>query len=625
MLVATLLFAACATAPEPDVDVDGELTGEVNGTETTPTPAPPAPPVVVPVEDRMERHLRLPFPLPHTVIFNPFVVGNELETLRLLSVGLYARVVCPIEQWPIYVLEMAADWPQQMDEAGLVWHIPIEQGWTFDDGTPINAHTYAFSIRAQNNPLLQNRNSNQNLFVGLAEYYMGEGTWEEVTGIRVVDDYTLELTFNESHRPSLGMRTVVEGLWNSPNSPVHPELWERNLAPDGLTTTWGQTPFYPYFMNSGVYRASQYITDQIIQFERNPLYTGPLAEIYTADRISWIVAPDEDVQVMLFENGELDQANANARRFDEHPNLFGYPNGFVYGIFLNSFSETNPILQDVNFRRAMFWSLDRERIVGAAFPTHVPQAFLYPLTTRMRAYDFLETGRQFSLRESEYGQVYVSDRLLDQNGFDPDLALHYFNLAWEANGGVPIVIEMIYSDGGEAEQMWAEAIQHAWQGLFGVERFQVNLRSVPWVVALEQHLFRTMMDYEIMATRRVWMVLDGEPQHNTNWVSDDHRDAWDSQYMILTDDAQVEFDRLLDLAFFANTHSREDRNIRNQAAADIEHLILNDHSFIPMYNHADRLMISPWLQTIMPNGHYSFRLGPWQFVWDDDLHAQMNR
>jgi len=572
--------------------------------------------------ERIERHLRLPWPLPNTTIFNPMTIANEHEVTRLLHVNLYARIVCPIEQWPILVLDIAADYPQQMDEEGYVWRHFIQPGHTFNNGAPINAHNFEAAIRWQNDPLLLNRNSGQHGFVGGAEFYMGEIAWEEVTGFRLIDDYTFEIT--HVNRPELGLVSVMGGFAYGGNAPIYLPLFLQNLAADGTSTSWGRTPFYPYFMGAGPFMGYQYITDQIITFVRNPNYTGPLADIFTADRMSWIVAPDESTQTMLFQNRELDQARANSREFDEHPGLFSYPNGFIYGIFLNSYSETNPILQDINFRRALYWSLDRERIVGAAFPTHVPQAFLFPITTRLRAYDFLETGRRLNYRETYGLQVNINGHPLTQNGFNVDLALHYFELAFVANGSVPLSIEVIYSDAGEAEQMWAEAIQEAWQNTFGIDRLQINLRSVPWAVALEQHLFRTMMDYEIMATRRIWMVLDGEPWWNTNWVSDDHRHTWEGAYAILTPENFAEFDRIFDIAYFANRHTHEDRNLRNQTAADVEQLILNDHSFIPMYNHNDRLMISPWLQTIMPNGHYSFRLGPFQFIWDDEMNARMN-
>jgi len=573
--------------------------------------------------ERIERHLRLAFPLPNTIIFNPMTIGNEHEMVRLLHVNLYARVVCPIEQWPIFILDIAADYPQQMDEDGYVWRHFIQPGHTFNNGAPINAHNFEAALRWQNDPLLQNRNSGEHGLVGGPAFYMGEITWEEVTGFRLIDDYTFEIT--SINRPELGLVSVMGGFYGPGNAPIYEDLFLRNLAADGLSTSWGRTPFYPYFMGAGPFMAYQYITDQVISFVRNPNYTGPLVDVYTADRITWTVVADEDQQIMLFETGMLDQAAANARRFDEHPGLFSYPNGFIYGIFLNSYSETNPILQDINFRRALYWSLDRERIVGTAFPTHVPQAFLFPVTTRIRAYDFLETGRQLNYRESVYGQqVNINGHPLTQNGFNPDLALHYFDLAFTANGSVPLVIEVIYSDAGEAEQMWAEAIQEAWQNTFGIDRLRIELRSVPWVVALEQHLLRTMMDYEIVATRRIWMVLDGEPWWNTNWVSDDHRYSWATQYAILTPENFAEFDRLFDIARDLGLHTPEHRNIRNQTTADVEQLILNDHSFIPMYNHNDRLIISPWLQTIMPNGHYAFRLAPWQFIWNDRMNAEMN-
>ena len=573
--------------------------------------------------DFIERHLRLPLPLPHTITFNGHVLGNEHEMLALITGNLYHRVVCPEAQWPIYVPEFADGYPQQMDDDGLVWRISIRQGFTFSDGvTPINAHTFEFSQRALVSPILLNRNQNSPGLLDLPEYFRGEIPWEQVRGFRVIDDYTIELTYRPEMRPELGAYHVMQRLSGS-GGLVHPETFEANWNDDRTINTWGLTPFLPHFMGAGAFLPTGYLTDQSIEFTRRTVAENPVADWFTADRITWTIAPDEATQIMLFESGELDQARANATRFDEHPELFHYANGFVYGIFLNPFSETNPILQDVNFRRALYWALDRDRIVGAAFPASRPQAFLWPETTRIRANDFLETGNRLMWRETHWAQqVNINGRPLTRNGFDTEAALHYFNLAWEANGSVPVNIEVLYSDAGAPQQMWAEAVQEAWQTTFGADRITVTLRSMPTIVILEQHLRRTMMDYEIAADRRFWMALDNEPWWNTNWIGDDHEFSYDTQYAVLDHAAQAEFDRLFNIAHAANRHTPEHRELRNQITADVENLILNDHSFIPTHNHRDRLIISPWLTSIIPNGHYAFRAAPWQFIWDDALHTQ---
>ena len=639
LLVSIFAFAACGGNGDDPADQETDT-----GVETPVEPDPVDPdPVDV---ERLERHLRLAFPLQHTIIFNPMVIGNEHETVRLLLSNLFYRVVCPDLEWPIFIKEMAADYPQQMDDEGLVWRLFVEPGWTFDDGTPINAHSFEFAIMWQNDPLLQNRNSGQNSIHGLPGWYMGQHGWDAVIngyyreffdeeadeyvtefmepGFRIIDDYTFELRYYPQFRPQFGAVSVAEGFAGGGNAPIHPELWMRNLEEDGLSTSWGREPWYPYISPTGTHQAVQYITDQTFTFERRPGYIGPMNEWITADRITWTIAPDEATQTMLFETGEMDQAIANASRFDEYPGLYFVANGFVYGIFLNSLSEVHPILQDLDFRAAMYWSLDRERIVGMAFPTALPQSFLAPASARYRQADFLESGVWLNWRDSEYGRaVTVNGHPLTQNGFEPERALEYFNRAWEANGSVPIVMELIYSDAGEAQQMWAEAIQEAWQSLFGADRFSVTLRAVPTLVALEQHLQRHALDYDIVADRRVWMGIADEPARNTNWVATGHRHSWDTQYMILTEEAQIEHDRLIDIFDDANRHTVAHRNLRNSLGVELETVILNDHSFIPMYNHADRMRVQPWLQSIIPNGHYGLRLAPFQFVWDDALYAEM--
>ena len=625
LVVSLAVLVACSrNGEEPgEPPAQDEVSGTNNETaavEETPTQVEPPP------DDRLERHLRLPFALPHTITFNQHQVANEFEMNALLHANLFLRVVCPDAQWPIYVRQLASDYPQQMDEEGLIWQIPIYSGFTFDDGTPINAHTFEFSQKMQIYPGLVNRNSNHNSLVGFPEFFMGEIGWDEVTGFRVLNDYLIEIEFMPEFRPVFGMADVMASRGGMATAVVHPEVFEANFNEDRTVNTWATNPMDPTnFVASGIFRVSSYLTDQYFQFEKRNRGCR-LENYFTADRMSFIIVPNEDVAAMMFENLELDQAPANAARFNEMPDLFHYANGFVYGIFLNPFNPNNPILGDINFRRALYWSLDRERIVGVSHPVSRPQAYLFPATTRMRLpYDRYSPSR-IMYRESPQAQaITINGHELTQFGFNPERALAYFDLAWEANGSVPVVIEVIYSDAGEAESMWAQAIQDAWQSLFGVDRLQITLRAVPWAVALENHLLRTANyptwdAYEIVATRRIWQVLDGEPWMNTNWVGPTHIFTWDGAYCILTEEAQAEFDRLFDQAFEARFY---DQALLNMTSAWVEELILNDHTFLPMYNHQDRLMIQPWLTTIIPAGHYGFRAAPWQFIWDDELHAQM--
>jgi len=402
---------------------------------------------------------------------------------------------------------------------------------------------------------------------------------------------------------------------------VHPELFESLFSECRTTNDWGKSPNPEHFISSGIYRWSGYITDQYLEIEKREPGASPIEDLFTADRISFYIATTEDVQWMLFESGQLDQTTANARRFDEYPDLYYYANGFVYGIFLNPFSETNPILQDHNFRAALYWGLDRERIVRAAYPIADPQAYLFPSTTRMRAEDFRETATKLSYRESDIAaNVRVNGHELTKFGYEPERALEYFNLAYEANGGAPISIEVQYLDGGEAPQIWAEAIQESWQNLFGPERFTINLVAVPTQTALD-NLQRHAMNYEIVAARRIWQVLDDEAWLNTNWITTGHPFSYATQYCVLTPWAQIMFTGLFDMAYadFMN------QALRNEMNGIIEQIILSDHTFLPMYNHRDRLLFSPWLTSLLDEGHFAFRAGPFQFIWDDAMYESMNR
>ena len=89
----------------------------------------------------------------------------------------------------------------------------------------------------------------------------------------------------------------------------------------------------------------------------------------TVDEITLQVMPDMDAQAAAFKTGDLDAAlaiNASIVATYENPNeLWNRPQQSVYSINLNSGEKGPEALKDVDVRRALAISVDRDEIVKA--------------------------------------------------------------------------------------------------------------------------------------------------------------------------------------------------------------------------------------------------------------------
>ena len=124
-----------------------------------------------------------------------------------------------------YSLDMAVGFPKDIDgydyadengqinrreaasQMSTVWTVELRNDLKFEDGTVINAHTYAYTIKQYLDPLQLNSRANlfyeaQYLPIVNAKAYLeqlSEGNdavaWENV-GVKVLNDYTLELTLS---------------------------------------------------------------------------------------------------------------------------------------------------------------------------------------------------------------------------------------------------------------------------------------------------------------------------------------------------------------------------------------------------------------------------------------------
>ena len=525
---------------------------------------------------------------------NPHTTSTSYELLSDMTALLYRGVYSEEAQSVIYVPELADGEPIPEDDTYLNWTVKVKEGYTFADGTPIDANVVEYSIRMLNDPKLANRNVNASDLVNGEAYLTGDCDWEDV-GFKAVDDYTLEINFEEGREPS-SVKNMMEFYAFIGTGVVHPATYEACISEDGTSCTYGSD--LDSFVASALYEPTSLIQGQFLALDRRTDGCAPLEDVYTPDRVEYYAVTDNNTQIQMFEQGELDAVVANQAAYDGYSGGRYVYNPNNYGIYINSVSETNPILTDSNFRYAMYWGLDRETLVNAVYPVALPSAYQYlPFATMPDPADPVNSVVQY--RETDVAKaIRVDGREIDQYSYDPDLALEYFEKAYEANGGQKVTLVMKYSDSNDTIRTWAEALQSHYQKLFGEDRLEIQLQATPYSIIYED-LARDNMNYDLCASCG-WYESVTEPWNNTNWVYSGPY-TYNTQYCVIADEAyQQEWDELYYKC--AIGEYKHDDQAKLETTARLEEILLNDCSFVPAYVSGNRWFFSSKITPLMEEG-----------------------
>ncbi|WCF06796.1 peptide ABC transporter substrate-binding protein [Paenibacillus thiaminolyticus] len=399
-----------------------------------------------------------------TSLLMEYIYGNLLELI-------YDEATDNVK----FIPNHAVDLPETSDNK--TWTFKLKEGLKWSDGTPITAHDYEYSYQMLLDPKLVNRNAFM-LFdnipvVSANSYFKGEAKWE-VVGIKAKDDLTLEIVL-ETAMPEIDVFLVFAG--GGPTSPIHKQLYEAGMNADRTATTYGTTR--EQVPSSGTYRLTDWVRDQYRIFEKNP--DAPLKDVYTPDRIESRVVLEQSTRMQLWEKGEIEYVTISGEQFDKYgddPRVVYTEARGVWGYYINSDSKKNPILANNDMRKALFYGIDREKIVKGIFKTY--KAAPYYISTLNMVGDYKE-GQRY--RETDEAKAIVPDGA----GYDPELAKEYFDKAYAANGNKKITIEITYFDGSENMKRTAEMTEELYENLFGQDRLDIKLRAMPASAAYDTY------------------------------------------------------------------------------------------------------------------------------------------
>lgn len=258
---------------------------------------------------------------------------------------------------------------KNLEIKGNKYIIRLRKGIQWSDGKPITADDVLFTWKDIIFAGLGNTSTRDSMLI--------DG---ELPKIRKIDNYTVEFTIKKQFAPFLRMLSA-------PIAPKHyfskDKNWAKNFDRFLSTNTNPET-----IVSSGAYRLKEYVPAQRVVFERNPNYyliNKKGEKLPYINKIIYLIVGDINNQILKFEANELDEislkggdvARYKAKECKSNYVIYnlGADNGTMFlAINLNNRKNKQtgkyyvPLkkqrwFQDVNFRRAIDFAIDRKSMV----------------------------------------------------------------------------------------------------------------------------------------------------------------------------------------------------------------------------------------------------------------------
>lgn len=211
-----------------------------------------------------------------------------LTHARLVRIDLATQEVEPAlaERWDV-------------EDEGRRYTFHLRRGVTFSDGAPFTAADVAFTFTAL---------FDQKVASSLATGLQAGGVRPRVA---VLDDHTLRLTFAEPFALALRALDAV------PILPAH--LLTSALEQGEFRKAWTVTTPPDAIAGLGPFVLREYAAGQRLVFERNPRYWKRDADgrpLPRLDRLTLLIVPDQNAEMLRLESGEVDLVSGEARPED---------------------------------------------------------------------------------------------------------------------------------------------------------------------------------------------------------------------------------------------------------------------------------------------------------------------
>lgn len=336
----------------------------------------------------------------------------------------------------------AESWDYDEDTLTYTFHLRKDGVWT--NGDPVTAKDFEFAWSQALNPDVASDYAYFLYFIKNAEkYFNGEVAWDEV-GVKVVDDYTLEVTMEQPTPYALFLFSF------GTLAPINQRFYEAVGA--DLYSTEAQ-----YFCTNGPFALTEWSHNDKIVMQKNDAWHG--AADVEVEEIDWKIITDANAALSSFLAGDLDMVGLGTGELIKQAEAAGatiqsYTDGTSFYIYFNN---NDQYLSNVNLRRALFNAIDEQKEIDTIW-----QNDNEPMTSFTAPGVSATDGTSFA---GKVGELYAPSR-------DQEKAKEYLATALSELGcTVDELSAHLSIDCGDSATSIAEAsfYQEQWRQVLGIE------------------------------------------------------------------------------------------------------------------------------------------------------------
>ena len=423
----------------------------------------------------------------------------------------------------------------------LVYTFHLREDATWSNGDPVVATDYEFAWQQALNPEVASDYAYMLYFIHNAEpYFNGEVEWSEV-GVKVIDDYTLEVTLDNP-------LPYATDLFAFPTlAPINQKFYEEVGADKYATDA-------EYFCCNGMYELTDWSHNSEIVFEKREDYWN--ADAVGPDTIVYKIITDSQAGLNSYLSREIDYTDLDSGEVVQQAEAAGFEVGVKparssYYLIVNTEDE---FMSNQNLRLALAYSIDKQALVDTVYQNDNQPMTSFTPPAIMGAND---SSFQEAL-VAERGEMYPGSGDLEK-------AQEYLQAALEELGCTVDELNLSIDCADDSlRRNCATFLQEQWRQNLGMENITVNSMQTKQVSANRQS-----GDY--------CMSLGGwSPDYNDAinfldlWVTDggNNDSFWSNE----------EYDNLI-----AQATAEADEEVRQQYLFDAEEILAAEMPVIPLY------------------------------------------
>lgn len=426
----------------------------------------------------------------------------------------------------------------------LVYTFHLREDATWSNGDPVVATDYEFAWQQALNPKVASDYAYMLYFIHNAEpYFNGEVEWSEV-GVKVIDDYTLEVTLDNP-------LPYATDLFAFPTlAPINQKFYEEVGADKYATDA-------EYFCCNGMYELTEWSHNSQIVFQKREDYWN--ADAVGPDTIVYKIITDSQAGLNSYLSREIDYTDLDSGEVVQQAEAAGFEVGVKparssYYLIVNTEDE---FMSNQNLRLALAYAIDKQALIDTVYQNdNQPMTSFTPPAIYGAAGADGPTFQEALLEER--GEMYPASGDLEK-------AQEYLQAALEELGCTVDELNLSIDCADDSlRRNCATFLQEQWRQNLGLENITVNSMQTKQVSANRQS-----GDY--------CMSLGGwSPDYNDAinfldlWVTDggNNDSFWSNE----------EYDNLI-----AQATAEADEEVRQQYLFDAEEILAAEMPVIPLY------------------------------------------